>query len=298
MANGRMLLKRISNSRKLANLTSDGARLLYTWLLSHLDSNGNFYADPVMVNNLVLTRLGKSHKEVERYLDELDQAGLIVRYEVDGEMYLNYPDFLEKQPGLRQDREGVCTIPQCDPELVRSSAGVNPLEAEVKEKLKRKGIGKTDCPMSDIIQIYHEKLPELPSIAELTQTRRAMLRARWLEKPERQDLEWWKGYFSRVKTSDFLMGRAPGNNGRAPFMADFEWLIKPGNLVKVIEGKYDNRNGKSGASVKGSLKTMALECRAKCKGSCSGSWDRYKDDKNHVCHWCSRFDKLRQPESQ
>lgn len=27
-------------------------------------------------------------------------------------------------------------------------------------------------------------------------------------------------------------------------MADLEWLIRPSNLPKVIEGRYDNRKGK------------------------------------------------------
>jgi hypothetical protein len=98
MAKGRMLQNRISKSQKLAALSSDTARLLYTWMLSHLDCNGNFYADPVMVNNLVFTRLGHSVKIVSAILDELEAAGLIVRYKCGDETYLNYPDFFDKHP--------------------------------------------------------------------------------------------------------------------------------------------------------------------------------------------------------
>jgi uncharacterized phage protein (TIGR02220 family) len=126
MATGRLLQKRISNSKKMARLSCDGARLLYSWLLAHLDSNGNFYADPVMINNLVFTRLGKSVKEIEKWLDELENLNCIIRYEVDGEVYLNYPDFFEKQPNIRPDREGKSDIPNVSPDNILKRSGSNP----------------------------------------------------------------------------------------------------------------------------------------------------------------------------
>lgn len=138
MAAGRMLLREVSNNKALANLSSDGARLLYTWMLSHLDSNGNFYADPVMVNNLVFTRLGKSTKDVEKYLNDLLDAQLIVIYEAGGELYLNYPNFFEMQPNIRPDREGKCTIPtmeNLDPDKIRMTSGESPTQIKLnKEK--------------------------------------------------------------------------------------------------------------------------------------------------------------------
>jgi uncharacterized phage protein (TIGR02220 family) len=103
-------------------------------MLSHLDSNGNFYADPVMVNNIVLTRLGKTYKEVERWLDELVKCCLVIRYEVDGELYLNYPDFFDKQPNIRPDREGKCDIPNHTPESIRTESGVTPPEYKIREE--------------------------------------------------------------------------------------------------------------------------------------------------------------------
>jgi len=92
-------------------------------MLAQLDQNGNFYADPVMVNNLVFTRLGKSIKEIEKYLNELVEKDLILIYEVDGERYLNYPDFFEKQPNIRPDREGKTDIPNHTPDSIRIDSG-------------------------------------------------------------------------------------------------------------------------------------------------------------------------------
>lgn len=147
MAKGRMLQKRISNSRKMANLSSDTTRLLYTWMLSHLDINGCFYADPVMVNNIVMTRLLKPIKVIEACLDELEREGLIIRYESDGERYLSYPDFEEKQPSLQPTKEGKPDIPPPTLEQLQSNSRVTPdqLHHNIKEsKVKEEKIKHLD----------------------------------------------------------------------------------------------------------------------------------------------------------
>jgi hypothetical protein len=108
-------------------------------MLSHLDINGNFYADPVMVNNLVFTRLGHSVKVVTAALDELAEVGLIVIYKVDGDIYLKYPDFQEKQPSLHPAREGVPDIPDLDNESLMINSCVTHTQIKVKEsKVKEK----------------------------------------------------------------------------------------------------------------------------------------------------------------
>jgi len=33
----------------------------------------------------------------------------------------------------------------------------------------------------------------------------------------------------------------PTGNRSKPFIADLEWITKQGNFLKILEGKYDNR---------------------------------------------------------
>jgi len=99
--------------------------------------------------------------------------------------------------------------------------------------------GIPECPHGDIIAAYHRMLPSLIRVREWTPERQKILRSRWREKPERQTLAWWEDYFAYVGKSDFLMGRTDGRQG--PFECDLEWLVRPKNLVKVIEGKYENK---------------------------------------------------------
>ena len=124
---GRVIRNSISESKKVASLKTDGARLLYTWLITHLDINGCFSGDPRVVNGKVFTRLNKSIKVVEDYLLDLEQNNLIIRYETNGDTFLNVPDFVEKQPTLRPERESKSSIPPPTSKLRRNS-GVTPDE--------------------------------------------------------------------------------------------------------------------------------------------------------------------------
>lgn len=95
------------------------------------------------------------------------------------------------------------------------------------------------CPHKEIIDLYHSILPALTPIKEWTEERQKLLRTRWKEKTERQSLDWWKNFFEDVRRSDFLTGKVNG------FKADLEWLIRPKNFIKVLEGKYRNNNAQS-----------------------------------------------------
>lgn len=44
--------------------------------------------------------------------------------------------------------------------------------------------------------------------------------------------------FQKAQDSDYLTGQVNG------FMADFGWIIQKKNLLKILEGRYDNRNKK------------------------------------------------------
>ena len=81
MPQGRILLRSISESKKLSELKTDGARLLYTWLIPHLDINGCFSGDAQVLKGKIFTRLKKSTKIVESYLENMEEVKLIVRYE-------------------------------------------------------------------------------------------------------------------------------------------------------------------------------------------------------------------------
>jgi hypothetical protein len=103
------------------------------------------------------------------------------------------------------------------------------------------------CDHKKILSLYHECLPTLRNVEVWNETRAGYLRQRWREVCEELSKEkditaddvfnWWNEFFRHVSKSKFLTGKINSSNGRA-FVADLEWIIKPSNFAKIIEGKY------------------------------------------------------------
>jgi uncharacterized protein YdaU (DUF1376 family) len=114
-----------------------------------------------------------------------------------------------------------------------------------------RGVAATvpDCPHEKLIELYHELLPSCTKVVEWNDGRRALMRARWREQAMKKGgdrgyttveagLAFWRRFFGWVSKSPFLTGNGEGRNGGAPFVATLEWLIRPKNFVKVVEGNY------------------------------------------------------------
>jgi len=153
MPEGRMLKKQISISRTLPELKSDSARLLYTWLIPHLDVEGRFSADPDVVKGHVVPRLKMTKKKIWDYLQDMAEKGLIILYEADGDYYLEFTVF-EKHQIIRKDREADSKIPSpkegsiITSELLQSYSRVTPENSstskvkESKVKLNKEKVKK------------------------------------------------------------------------------------------------------------------------------------------------------------
>ena len=88
-----------------------------------------------------------------------------------------------------------------------------------------------------VLDAYHECCPSFPVVIKLTETRKRAIKARL----EDYGLDEIKRAFSLAGQSDFL-------KGSSGWQASFDWLMKPANMTKVLEGNYTNRaspNGKS-----------------------------------------------------
>jgi uncharacterized protein YdaU (DUF1376 family) len=103
------------------------------------------------------------------------------------------------------------------------------------------------CNHQAVISLYHQHLPTLRKVEVWNSARQGYLRQRWREvaddigqsRPATPEaiLEWWAGFFQHINKSKFLTGKVNSKDGRA-FLADLEWIIKPSNFAKIVEGKY------------------------------------------------------------
>ena len=108
--------------------------------------------------------------------------------------------------------------------------------------------GEGEVPVNEIAELYAETLPELAKPV-LTPGVSRDIRARWAAEPERQDLEWWRELFERVRTMPRLMGET------GDWRASLGWLVNRGNLDKVLSGQYLPRAG----GVRQPLRSMSDE---------------------------------------
>ena len=107
--------------------------------------------------------------------------------------------------------------------------------------------GLPSCDHEKVIELYHQHLPTLRRVEVWNDTRKGYLRQRWREVAEELSkekeivaidvLNWFAEFFDHVGQSKFLTGRVNSKDGRA-FLADLEWILKPSNFAKIIEGKY------------------------------------------------------------
>lgn len=131
-------------------------------------------------------------------------------------------------------------------DLGESGTGTGTGTGEEKDHTSPGGDAKSvpACPHDAIIALYHEILPHAPKVRIWNEARKRYLTTRWREDKTRQNLDWWRKLFTYVAKSNFLCGRVTptgSREGSAPFVANLEWIIKPSNIVKIIEGNYENR---------------------------------------------------------
>ena len=161
MPRGRFLSKSISLDEKVNALSDDTARLLFTWLISHLDCEGRLHGDPTTVKSIVFPRRKISVRRIEKYLKEIAKLELILRYCVNGNTYLFAPQFEKHQTGLQKSKEAQSQIPPFTPELIQSKARISPPQAKGKEKLKIKDIHSILFYLWNEQQIFvHKKLTD------------------------------------------------------------------------------------------------------------------------------------------
>jgi uncharacterized protein YdaU (DUF1376 family) len=121
---------------------------------------------------------------------------------------------------------------------------ISPPDGEPEQKADKKLPG---CDHKSVVELYHQLLPTMRRVEVWNDTRAGYLRQRWrevaVELSETKEithadvLTWWEEFFKHVSKSKFLTGKINDKSGRT-FVADLEWIIKPSNFAKIVEGKY------------------------------------------------------------
>lgn len=87
-------------------------------------------------------------------------------------------------------------------------------------------------PYQKIEELYHKLCPNFNKIKKLSDTRKDTLKG-WYREGGIEEIE---TVFMKANESSFLKGK----NDRK-WVADFDWIIKPANRLKVLEDKYKDK---------------------------------------------------------
>lgn len=116
----------------------------------------------------------------------------------------------------------------------RLNNNANANEDEIKDEDKNSE--------KEIIDYFHENCKRLPKIQIINQQRKKSINARVND----FGIEKVKEVIEKTGKSNFLSGENKNN-----WTADFDWIMKPTNFVKILEGNYNNKeqdNGKSSSN--------------------------------------------------
>ncbi len=117
--------------------------------------------------------------------------------------------------------------------IVENSIVENSIEKNKKTKLNKNRSNET-IPYQKIIDIYNTSCNRLLKVTKLTNNRKKVIRARYIE--YEKDISIFETLFKKANESDFLCGI----NGE--WKANFDWLLNQQNMVKVLEDRYINKH--------------------------------------------------------
>lgn len=254
----RILRADILSSEAIATLKWD-EEVFYRRVMSIVDDYGRHEGNPQLLRSKCYPLQTDQVRvaDISRWLAACQKAGVILYYDVDGKQYIEVQKFGQKirtdskcpAPGSLADKcqqmpandslgvcggEGVCGGVLSNPKGLEVGIPSDPSETpDGKEDESRR---RKNCPVTRIVALYHECLPNNPTVEKVTDARAGYIRQRWLD--DLPTLDAWKNYFEYVGKSAFLTGRTQGRDGKPPFVADIEFLTKPASFTKTAEGKY------------------------------------------------------------
>jgi len=256
----RYLKPGVRDSESIDSLTPQAENLFYRLLVT-VDDFGRFDARPAMIKaNCFPIKDSMSINKCKDLLEELEIKELITVYIVAGKEILqmckwdNVPRAKESKYPAQVDRriqvhtdaykshtDAPLTVTVTETKT-QTETYICPPSGEPEDKT-----GLPKCSHQEVIDLYHKHLPTLRKVEVWNDARKGYLRQRWRDVAEELSkekdiqvsdiLEWWSDFFQHIGQSKFLMGRVNDKSGRT-FTADLEWILKPSNFAKIIEGKY------------------------------------------------------------
>ena len=231
---------------EMLSKVSPEACLLAIGLLNHCDDEGYFNANPKLVEADVFP-LRDLSIPTTTLLQELSGIGYINLFDgEDGKVYGHVTNFEKHQVINKKTSSKIkhlCKLPHDYGSVqVELLSGMEEerkgKEIEVSKDTRQRQALTPSAPIQEIVDLYNEKLPMLPRVTVVNDSRKRAISARWREvvttdKLDREKgLEFFNWYFDMIGQSKFLTGKAKN------WKADIDFLFNPSKFPRIIEGVY------------------------------------------------------------
>jgi len=218
-----------------------------TMTVNHADKKIMFDGVPVDVKRgetitsirKLSTRWGWSTTKTNNFLNILENENMIAQKKDTKKTVLkvlNY-DVYQSSDGEEKDTEVTQKRHRSNTEVTQKNTNKNDKNDKNVNNDKNKDIKHTHKVLDEsvnyqkIADFWNKQCVELPKVQKLTKSRKQAIRSRVREFGEPEILRAIK----ETADSDFLCGKVTN------FSASFDWVLKPSNLPKVLEGNYRNK---------------------------------------------------------
>lgn len=125
---------------------------------------------------------------------------------------------------------------QCYTNVIDCDADVIPCdeEKEIEKEIEKR------VDYQQIADMYNNTCVSFPKCTKLSDARKRAIKARM----KQYSIEDFQRLFDMAEQSSFLKGKNSRN-----WSANFDWLIKDTNMVKVLDGNYANTKNCTGATI-------------------------------------------------
>lgn len=214
---------------------SHGAKLIYGRLAQYSGKTG--ICRPRQ--QLLADETGMCERQLREYLTELKNLRLIRSIQrglgLSNEYLFVWHEWIKEAmqvTDVQYDSQGGEKLPSCTADSCRHErreVATPTVQEEIQLSVSEKR-SKDEVP--EEISFWNSH-PKLPKVKAVTNSRLRSLKAR---KREPFFSANFRTAVAKILKSDFCLGM---NQQR--WRADFDWILQPDSVAKIIEGKYDNR---------------------------------------------------------
>lgn len=229
---------------------------MFIGMLNFADDNGNL---SYSAKRLKMQIFPADMIDTQPLLDELLIHGVLIEYSVNGEKFINIKGFRKHQLINRPSASKIPGLEFNDDSVSTRGMLTDGVEGKGREGIKEVPNGTLSpaklptCPTQAIVDMYHEVLPELPTVRLMDDKRKRAIAGLWRfaltskkpdGQPRAQDAEeakvWTRQFFERARVNDFLMGRNAREGAHANWKCDLDFLLTDKGMKHVIEKTRDN----------------------------------------------------------